>query len=118
MVQTVKWLPNIPPVFSFGQKRWKHIQAALVKESVVKDEVEGSEQRGRSLLEEMSVISPIVRLSYTESEIVIPHAEDERSASWPSVVYSFCYHPDLLQQNSASVFAERVTKRAPKTILP
>ena len=68
------------------------------------------------LLEEVSVIRPIVRLSYTESEIVFPHAEDEHSASWPSVVYSLCYHPDLLQQNSARAFAERVTKRAAKTI--
>ena len=31
----------------------------------------------------MSVIPPIVRLSYTEWETVISHAEDELTANWP-----------------------------------
>ena len=47
------------PRFPLGQKRRKHIQEALVKETVLNDEVEGSEQRGCSLLEEMSVIPPL-----------------------------------------------------------
>ncbi len=34
------------PRFPLGQKRRKHIQEALVKETVLNDEVEGSEQRG------------------------------------------------------------------------
>jgi hypothetical protein len=35
--------------------------------------VAGSEQRGCSLLEEMSGIPPILRLSYAEREAVVPH---------------------------------------------
>ena len=54
--------------FPFGQKRREHIQEALVKETVLNDEVEGSEQRGCSLLEEMSVILPLFGLSYKEKE--------------------------------------------------
>ena len=49
--------------------------------------------------------------SATEWETVISHAENEHTANWPSVVYSLCYHPDLLQQNSARASTERVTKR-------
>ena len=52
------------PRYPFGQKKRKHIQEALVQETVLNDEVEGSEQRGRSLLEEMSVIPPLFGLSY------------------------------------------------------
>ena len=50
--------------FPLGQKSRKHIQEALVKETVLNNEVEGSEQRGCSLLEEMSVLPPLFGLSY------------------------------------------------------
>jgi len=52
------------PRFPLGQKSRKHIQEALVKETVLNNEVEGSEQRGCSLLEEMSVLPPFPLLSY------------------------------------------------------
>lgn len=38
-------------------------------------------------------------------------------ANWPSMVYTICYHPDLLRQNSARASAERVTTRAAKSDL-
>ncbi|HLX55996.1 MAG TPA: hypothetical protein VKR83_03140 [Ktedonobacteraceae bacterium] len=60
-----KWPPDIPR-FPFGQKRRKQIEEALVKETVLNDEVEGSEQRGGSLLEEMSGIPPLFELSYKD----------------------------------------------------
>jgi hypothetical protein len=55
-----------PPRFPLGQKRREHIQEALVKETVLNDEVERSEQRGCSLLEELSVIPRFFGLSYIE----------------------------------------------------
>ena len=71
------------PRLPLGQKRREHVQEALVKETGWNDEVAGSEQRGCSLLEEMSVIPPISLLCYTERETAIPHTEDEHTITWP-----------------------------------
>jgi hypothetical protein len=65
-----KWPPDIPP-FLLEQKRRKPVQEALVKETVLNDEVEGSEQRGCSLLEEMSVIPPFFGLSSLKRDTFI-----------------------------------------------
>ena len=53
------------PRFPFGQKRREHAQEAVVKETGCIDGVGGSEQRGCSLLEEVSVIRPLFLLCYT-----------------------------------------------------
>jgi len=42
-VSDSEWPLDIPP-FSPGQKRQEHVQEALVKETVLNDEVAGSEQ--------------------------------------------------------------------------
>ena len=51
-----EWPPDILPRFPLGQKRREHVQEALVKETGLNDGVAGPEQRGCSLLEEMSGI--------------------------------------------------------------
>jgi hypothetical protein len=60
----LKVAPRHFPRFPLGQKRREHVQEALVKETVLNNEVEGSEQRASSLLEEMSVLPPLFELSY------------------------------------------------------
>ena len=84
---TQSGLPTFPLRFPLGQKRRKHIQEALVKETVLNDEVEGSEQRGCSLLEEMSVIPPIVGLSYTESRHSWPENEHTAKRTISTGIY-------------------------------
>ncbi len=56
------------PRFPLEQKWREHIQEALVKETVLNDGVAGPEQRGCSLLEEMSVIPLLFELSNIELE--------------------------------------------------
>ena len=100
-----------------GQKRRKHIQEALVKETVLNNEIEGSEQR--------RVLSVGRDVCYTTDCQTQPYGarrrhsspEDKHMVKWPSMVYTICYHPDLLRQNSARASAERVTTRAAKSDL-
>ena len=61
------------PHFLLEQKRREHIQEALGKGTILNDEVAESEQRGVLFIRRVSDIPPIVRLSYTEREAVIPH---------------------------------------------
>jgi hypothetical protein len=61
-VSDSKWPPDIPPVFPWT-KEAEAYPRSLVKEMVLNNKVEGPEQRGCSLLQEMSVKPPIVRLS-------------------------------------------------------
>jgi hypothetical protein len=67
-----------PPVFPLAKEAEAYPEA-LVKETVLNDEVEGSEQRGCSLLEEMSVISPFSRLSYIMLKLILFHGGSYQS---------------------------------------
>jgi hypothetical protein len=84
-IYSIKWLSvasrHSPPRFPLGQKMREHVQEALVKETVLKDEVAGSEQRGCSLLEEMSVIPRLFGLSYIVREELLSHASTPQSSS-------------------------------------
>src|SRR6266567_3649621 len=69
-VSDSEWPPDMLPRFQFGQKRREHIQEALVKETGWNEEMAGTEQRESSLLEEMSVIRPLMKLCNTVSKLM------------------------------------------------
>ena len=62
---------------------WEHVQEALVKGTILNDEVAESDQRGVLFIRRVSGIPPISLLSYTERETVISHTEDEHTVTWP-----------------------------------
>jgi hypothetical protein len=105
------------PHFLLEQKRRERIQKALGKEAGWNHEGAGPEQGGGLSVGRDVWYTTDCQTQPCGTRSRHSSPEDEYMVKWPSVVYSLCYHPDLLQQNSARASAERVTKRAAKTDL-
>ena len=93
-----EWPPNILPRFPLGQKRREHVQEALVKETVLNDEVESPEQRG--------VLSVGRGVCYTTVIWTYPYKADTTHASpeeepwgWRSHTKCFTPHAFLFIRN-------------------